>query len=225
MFFCFVLQPDEIWKEIAGNQEFTERATANFRHTLEFSLKTQQRKCIRRLYQLIVDLKSKQNSKNNDMVASQILWQLLQVKRFDPREVRSFICSLWNVVGVNQILQQGSMVMRELHLCLGVFSNVECYVVYYGNQVHCMIYLQGADQVALYSRGEIECSISLKMLSQMQKNSAQGHAMVHWVTFIVHCHMSFVQFHWVTHKTIVVPLLLLVQIPRFLNNKVLALHV
>ena len=90
VFFSFVLQPDEIWKEIAGNQEFTERAIANFRHTLEFSLKTQQRKCIRRLYQLIVDLKSKQNSKDSDMVASQILWQLLQVKRFDPREVSSF---------------------------------------------------------------------------------------------------------------------------------------
>ena len=87
------------------------------------------------------------------------------------------------------------------------------------------IYLQGADQAALYSRSEVECRISLKMLSQMQKNSAQGHAMVHWVTFIVHCHMSFVQFYWLTSKTIVVPPLLLVQIPRFLDTEVLALHV
>ena len=117
-----VLQPDEIWKEIEGNQEFTEHATAKFSHTLEFSLTTQQRKCIRRLYQLIVDLKSKQNSKSKDVVASQILWQLLQVKRFDPREVRSFICSLWNVVGVNQILQQGSMGRGNCICALGFLA-------------------------------------------------------------------------------------------------------
>ena len=81
------------------------------------------------------------------MLAFQILLQLLQVKGFDPQEVLcSFICSLRNVVGVNQILQQaGSMVMRELHLCLGVVSTVECYVLCYGNQV---MYAQGADQVA-----------------------------------------------------------------------------
>ena len=81
------------------------------------------------------------------MLAFQILLQLLQMKRFDPQEVLcSFIRSLWNVAGVNQILQQaGSMVMRELHLCLGVVSTVECYVLYYGNQV---MYAQGADQVA-----------------------------------------------------------------------------
>ena len=69
------------------NNEFTERATTDVHFALQFSLKTDQRTCVKRLYQLIVDINSKQESKDKIMIASQILWQLLQIPTFDPRKV------------------------------------------------------------------------------------------------------------------------------------------
>ena len=43
--------------------------------------------CVKRLYQLVVDIKSKQESKGKIVIASQILWQLLQIPEFDPGKV------------------------------------------------------------------------------------------------------------------------------------------
>ena len=69
------------------NNEFTERATTDICFTLQFSLMTNQRMCVKRLYQLVVDIKSKQESKDKIVIASQILWQLLQIPEFDPGKV------------------------------------------------------------------------------------------------------------------------------------------
>ena len=69
------------------NNEFTERATTDICFTLQFSLMTNQCMCVKRLYQLVVDIKSKQESKGKIVIASQILWQLLQIPEYDPGKV------------------------------------------------------------------------------------------------------------------------------------------
>ena len=78
-----------MWKEVYNNKELTEFAATNLDDILLFSLKADKGDCVKRLLTLTVDQRSVKISKAKNVVASQILGKLLQIKKFKPNEVSS----------------------------------------------------------------------------------------------------------------------------------------